>query len=61
VVNEKGGTLAQVLAQDPAVSRHFDAAAIAHMTDPANYSGLAAAMVDRVLAAAPRDYGAGKS
>ncbi|MFA6267310.1 MAG: adenylosuccinate lyase family protein [Pseudolabrys sp.] len=54
VVNEKGGTLAQVLGDDPAVTARFDKAAIARMTDPANYSGLAPQMVDRVIASVPR-------
>jgi 3-carboxy-cis,cis-muconate cycloisomerase len=54
VVNEKGGTLAEALAKEPAVTAHFDAAAIARMTDPANYSGLAPQMVDRVIASVAR-------
>ena len=54
VVNEKGGTLAEALAVEPAVTAHFDRAAIDRMTDPANYSGLAPQMVDRVLASAKR-------
>lgn len=54
VVNEKGGTLAEALAAEPAVTAHFDRAAIQRMTDPANYSGLAPQMVDRVLASAKR-------
>jgi 3-carboxy-cis,cis-muconate cycloisomerase len=33
------------------VVRHFDRAAIDRLTDPANYLGLAPAMVDRALAA----------
>jgi 3-carboxy-cis,cis-muconate cycloisomerase len=49
IVNEKGGTLADVLARDPEIAKHFDRAAIDRMTDPANYLGLAPAMVDRVL------------
>jgi 3-carboxy-cis,cis-muconate cycloisomerase len=54
VVNEKGGTLAEALAAEPEVKKHFDAAAIARMTDPANYSGLAPQMVDRVIASVKR-------
>ena len=54
VVNEKGGTLAEALAKEPAVTAHFDEAAIARMTDPANYSGLAPQMVDRVIASVKR-------
>jgi 3-carboxy-cis,cis-muconate cycloisomerase len=55
VVNEKGGTLADVLMQDETVTAHFDRAAIGKMTDPANYLGAAPAMVDKVLASAKRD------
>jgi 3-carboxy-cis,cis-muconate cycloisomerase len=54
VVNEKGGTLAEALEHDAAVTAHFDRAAIDRMTDPANYSGLAPQMVDRVLASVKR-------
>ena len=50
VVNEKGGTLADVLAADPEISKHLDRAAIERLTDPANYLGMAPQMVDRVLA-----------
>ena len=50
VVNETGRTLADVLAEDAAVARHFHRAALDRLTDPANYPGLAPAMVDRVLA-----------
>ncbi|WP_432239532.1 class-II fumarase/aspartase family protein [Herbaspirillum robiniae] len=48
-VNEKGGTLAEALAALPAVTEHFDRAAIDRMTDPANYLGLAPQMVDRAV------------
>src|SRR5262245_46348124 len=48
-VNEKGGTLADALAALPAVTRHFDRAAIERLTDPANYLGLAPRMVDRAI------------
>jgi 3-carboxy-cis,cis-muconate cycloisomerase len=48
-VNDKGGTLADVLAALPAVTRHFDRAAIDRLTDPANYLGLAPQMVDRAI------------
>ena len=54
VVNERGGTLAAVLAADPEVTKHLDKAAITRMTDPANYSGLAPQMVDRVIASVKR-------
>jgi len=50
IVNEKGGTLADVLAKDPAITKHLDRAAIDRLTDPANYLGMAPQMVDRVLA-----------
>lgn len=50
-VNENGGTLAEALAALPAVTAHFDRAAIDRLTDPANYLGLAPQMVDRALAA----------
>jgi adenylosuccinate lyase len=49
-VNEQGGTLADALAALPTVTQHFDRAAIARLTDPANYLGLAPQMVDRALA-----------
>jgi 3-carboxy-cis,cis-muconate cycloisomerase len=49
-VNEKGGTLAEALAALPEVTKHFDRAALERLTDPANYLGLAPAMVDRALA-----------
>jgi len=49
-VNEQGGTLADALAALPAVTAHFDRAAIDRLTDPANYLGLAPQMVDRAVA-----------
>ncbi|HEU0203878.1 MAG TPA: adenylosuccinate lyase family protein [Burkholderiaceae bacterium] len=49
-VNEQGGTLAEVLAAMPAVASRLDRAAIERLTDPANYLGVAPAMVDRVIA-----------
>jgi 3-carboxy-cis,cis-muconate cycloisomerase len=49
IVNEQGGALSDVLANDPEIAKHLDRAAIGHITDPANYLGLAPAMVDRVL------------
>jgi 3-carboxy-cis,cis-muconate cycloisomerase len=54
IVNEQGGTLAEVLMKDPEVTEHFDAEQIAEFTDPANYLGLAPQMVDRVLASVKR-------
>lgn len=55
VVNTQGGTLADALAADPAVSSRIDRATIDRLTDPRNYLGLAPEMVDRVLNAVPRD------
>ena len=49
VVNDTGRGLAEVLAEDAQVARHFDRAALDRLTDPANYLGLAPAMVDRVV------------
>ena len=54
VVNDTGRALAEVLAQDREITRHFDRAALGRLTDPANYLGLAPAMVDRVLAQSAR-------
>jgi 3-carboxy-cis,cis-muconate cycloisomerase len=54
VVNESGRTLAEALADDAQVTRHFDRAALDRLTDPANYLGLAPAMVDRVIAQSAR-------
>jgi 3-carboxy-cis,cis-muconate cycloisomerase len=48
-VNEKGGTLAEALIAQPAVTAHFDRAAINRLTDPANYLGLAPQVVDRAI------------
>jgi len=54
VVNEQGGTLAEALNAMPEMTKHFDKAAIARMTDPANYVGLAPQMVDRAIASVKR-------
>jgi 3-carboxy-cis,cis-muconate cycloisomerase len=54
VVNDTGRPLAEVLADVPDITRHFDRAALARLTDPANYLGLAPDMVDRVLAQSGR-------
>ncbi len=54
VVNDSGRPLAEVLAEDGEVARHFDRAALDRLTDPASYLGLAPAMVDRVLAQSAR-------
>ena len=43
------GTLAEALSALPAVTQHFDRAAINRLTDPANYLGLAPQMVDRAV------------
>lgn len=55
-VNERGGTLAEALAALPAVTAHFDRAAIDRLTDPANYLGLAPVMVDRAIAASAKTH-----
>lgn len=49
-VNEKGGTLANVLNSMPEVSSRLDRKLIEQLTEPANYLGAAPRMVDRVLA-----------
>ncbi|MDD0811335.1 3-carboxy-cis,cis-muconate cycloisomerase [Curvibacter sp. RS43] len=49
LVHAQGGTLADALATLPAVTAHFDRAALDRMTDPANYLGLAPQMVDQAL------------
>jgi 3-carboxy-cis,cis-muconate cycloisomerase len=54
VVNDGGRMLAEVLAENAEVARHFDRAALDRLTDPGNYLGLAPAMVDRVLAHSAR-------
>jgi len=62
IVNEQGGTLAEALARDQEISKHFDRAALERFTDPANYLGLAPQMVDKVLAhssSLPRGAGEG--
>ncbi|WP_454689350.1 3-carboxy-cis,cis-muconate cycloisomerase [Achromobacter aloeverae] len=48
-VNEKGGTLAEVLAAMPEVSRYLDRPALDRLTAPENYLGMAPAMVDRAV------------
>ena len=50
-VNEKGGTLADVLAGMPEVTSRLDRKEINKLTDPGNYLGAAPQMVDRVVAA----------
>lgn len=49
-VADSGGTLAEALMRDPAVTSHMDAAEIERLTDPASYLGQAPEMVDRILA-----------
>ena len=56
-VNEGGGTLAEALARRKEITRHLDQAAIARLSDPANYLGLAPDMVDRAIAASERQGG----
>lgn len=50
-------TFREVLADDPRVTDHLDAAALDDLTDPVEYTGLAERFVDRVLASS----GAGAS
>jgi 3-carboxy-cis,cis-muconate cycloisomerase len=50
VVSEQGGRLADVLAGMPEVSSRLTREALARLTDPANYLGMAPQMVDRVVA-----------
>jgi 3-carboxy-cis,cis-muconate cycloisomerase len=45
-----GAPLVDLLANDSEISKHVNRSAIERMCDPANYLGLAGAMVDRVLA-----------
>jgi 3-carboxy-cis,cis-muconate cycloisomerase len=45
-----GAPLVELLANDAEISKHVNRGAIERMCDPANYLGLAGAMVDRVLA-----------
>ena len=54
-VDESGRTLASVLQAMPDVSSRLDRDAIARLTEPSNYLGLAGEMVDRVLASRARD------
>jgi 3-carboxy-cis,cis-muconate cycloisomerase len=46
------GSFLELLAADPEISAHMSRAELAKLVDPANYLGLAGAMIDRVLAAA---------
>jgi 3-carboxy-cis,cis-muconate cycloisomerase len=48
-----GAHLRDALAADPEVTRHLSAAQVDELVDPRNYTGLAAAFVDRVLAQLP--------
>jgi 3-carboxy-cis,cis-muconate cycloisomerase len=45
-----GRPLADLLAEDPEISKHMSRAELAKLCDPANYLGQAGEMVDRVLA-----------
>ncbi|RYC48019.1 class-II fumarase/aspartase family protein [Pectobacterium zantedeschiae] len=49
IVNEKGGTLADVLNAMPGVSSRLDPKLIESLTNPVNYLGSAPEMVDQVL------------
>lgn len=49
VVNEQGGTLADVLNAMPSVSSRLDPKIIHELTDPRNYLGIAPEMVDQVV------------
>ena len=46
---ERKKSFLDLLANDPEVSQQLDRASLANLVDPANYLGLAGAMVDRVL------------
>ena len=59
IVNEKGGRLADVLNAMPKVSSRLDPNLIEHLTDPANYLGMAPQMVDQVLASSAKRGGTG--
>ena len=48
---EEGTPLLEQLQKRKEITSHLDAAALARLVDPANYLGVALAMVDRVLAA----------
>ena len=48
---EHGRPLADVLAEEEEVTRHLSREAIAALLDPRRYTGLAGALVDRVVAA----------
>lgn len=49
VVNEQGGTLADVLNAMPSVASRLDPKIIHELTDPRNYLGIAPEMVDQVV------------
>jgi 3-carboxy-cis,cis-muconate cycloisomerase len=54
LANDKGLTLADALSADPRISSRIDRATIEHLTRPANYLGLAPAMVDAVMTSVKR-------
>ena len=54
VAVQEGISLAEALSRAPSVSARLDAAAIARLTDPANYLGASRTFIDRALAAAAR-------
>jgi 3-carboxy-cis,cis-muconate cycloisomerase len=53
-VIEQDGTLADALSRKPQVIQHLERTAIDHMTDPANYLGMAPLMANRAVAASKR-------
>ena len=50
---DKGTRLLDQLKTKPEVTAHFEGAALAGLVDPANYLGVAPAMIDRMLAPKP--------
>ncbi|MEQ9916603.1 3-carboxy-cis,cis-muconate cycloisomerase [Pectobacterium aroidearum] len=56
IVNEKGGTLADVLNAMPSVASRLDPKLINDLTNPVNYLGSAPEMVDQVLNKTERNY-----
>ena len=50
---DKGTPLIDQLQAKPEITAHFDSAALARLVDPANYLGVAPAMIDRILGQRP--------
>jgi 3-carboxy-cis,cis-muconate cycloisomerase len=46
---DQGTTLLPELLADAEITKHLDAEALAKLVDPANYLGVAGAMVDRLV------------